>query len=72
MGSGVIAPQFLTSALDGSEYPLYPFHRRIGGPEGRLVHCGDVRNLFLLPGIEHDFVLYSDGEASTFCRVYME
>jgi hypothetical protein len=59
MGSGGIALQFLTSALDGSEWPAsrpgrfiageistpYPLDGRLGGPQSWSGSCGVKRNL---------------------------
>jgi hypothetical protein len=60
-----MAPLFLISALDGSEWsasrprPHYPrgmsprhrLHKRLGGPQSRSGRCGEEKNL-ALPDIE--------------------
>jgi hypothetical protein len=65
-GGGGIAPQFLVSALDGSEWlasrfgrfipgeknPWYPFDRRLDGLQSRSGRCEEEKNLVSLPGIE--------------------
>jgi hypothetical protein len=57
-GSGEIAPEFLTSALDGDEQsatrpcrftpeknrPWYPFYMRLGGSQSRSGRCGEENN----------------------------
>jgi hypothetical protein len=61
MGSGDVAPPFLTSSLDESEWsascpwgniPWYPFYRRVGGPQSWSEHYGEEKSFLLLPGIE--------------------
>jgi hypothetical protein len=61
MGSGGIAPPFLTSALAAGEWsdsrtgrftPWYPLDGRLGGPQNRSGLCGEETNLLPLPGIK--------------------
>jgi hypothetical protein len=55
MGSGGIAPPFLTSELDGNEWsascPGYFTPRWLGEPQSLSGLCGEEKNL-ALPGIE--------------------
>jgi hypothetical protein len=60
-GSGGIAPSFLTSALDGSEWSAssssrftsrYPLDRKLGEPQSRSGRRGVQKNLLSLSGIE--------------------
>jgi hypothetical protein len=61
-----MVPPFLTSALDGDEWPAsrltrspqrknapYPLHMRLAGPQSRSERYGERKNLLPFPGTEH-------------------
>jgi hypothetical protein len=54
-GNGGIAPPFLTSTLDGGEWPVsrpwYPLHMRLGGPESWFGRY-EEKKILSLPGID--------------------